>query len=224
MTTITRDPVVTTTDTRHTTPIEPTVALKRRTIDTVFVGVGAVLVMVLVVAGGLLTWGANFSKDYVNDELSSQNIAFPPAAALEEEGRTDLLPFAGHAVNTGPEAEAYASFINGHLEGIADGATYADLGDTERAASTAVETATADGASATEIAKLQGEADAISGQRNTLFKGETLRGLLLSAFAWSTVGRIAGIAAFAAFAAAGVMLVLVALGLRHHHKVVVQTR
>ena len=223
MTTITRDPVVTTTDTRST-PIEPTVALKRRTIDTVFVGVGAVLVMVLVVAGGLLTWGANFSKDYVNDELSSQNIAFPPAAALEEEGRTDLLPFAGHAVNTGPEAEAYASFINGHLEGIADGATYADLGDPERAASTAVETATADGASATEIAALQGEADAISGQRNTLFKGETLRGLLLSAFAWSTVGRIAGIAAFAAFAAAGVMLVLVALGLRHHHKVVVQTR
>ena len=116
MTTITRDPVVTTTDTRST-PIEPTVALKRRTIDTVFVGVGVVLVMVLVVAGGLLTWGANFSKDYVNDELSSQNIAFPPAAALEEEGRTDLLPFAGHAVNTGPEAEAYASFIDGHLEG-----------------------------------------------------------------------------------------------------------
>ena len=135
MTTITRDPVVTTTDTRpRSTPIEPTVALKRRTIDTVFVGVGAVLVVVLVVAGGLLTWGANFSKDYVNDELSSQNIAFPPAAALEEEGRTDLLPFAGHAVNTGPEAEAYASFINGHLEGIADGATFADLGDPERAA------------------------------------------------------------------------------------------
>ena len=154
----------------------------------------------------------------------SQNIAFPPAAALEEEGRTDLLPFAGHAVNTGPEAEAYASFINGHLEGIADGATFADLGDTERAANTAVETATADGASAAQIAELQGEADAITGQRNSLFKGETLRGLLLSAFAWSTVGRIAGIAAIAAFAAAGVMLVLVALGLRHHHKVVVQTR
>ena len=123
MTTITRDPVVTTTNGTRSTPTEPTVALKRRTIDTVFVGVGAVLVVVLVVAGGLLTWGANFSKDYVNDELSSQNIAFPPAAALTEEGRTDLLPFAGHAVNTGQEAEAYASFIDGHLQGIADGAT-----------------------------------------------------------------------------------------------------
>jgi len=200
------------------------VALKRRTIDTVFVGVGAVLVVVLVVAGGLLTWGANFSKDYVNDELSSQNISFPPAAALEADGRADLLPFAGHAVNTGEEAEAYASFIDGHLQGIAGGATYADLGDTVNEAKAAVETATADGADAATVAKLEGEAAALSGQRDSLFKGETLRGLLLSAFAWSTVGRIAGIAAFAAFAAAGVMLVLVALGLRHHHTVVVQTR
>jgi hypothetical protein len=223
MTTITRDPVVTANGTQST-QAEPTVALKRRTIDTVFVGVGAVLVVVLVVAGGLLTWGANFSKDYVNDELSSQNISFPPAAALEADGRADLLPFAGHAVNTGTEAEAYASFIDGHLQGIAGGATYADLGDTVNEAKAAVETATADGADAATITELEGEVAALSGQRDSLFKGETLRGLLLSAFAWSTVGRIAGIAAFAAFAAAGVMLVLVALGLRHHHKVVVQTR
>ena len=221
MTTITRDPLVTTPETDpQPAPAEATVALKRRTIDSVFVGVGAVLVVVLAVAGGLLMWGANFSKDYVNDELTSQNIAFPPAAVLQEQGRTDLVPFAGHAVNTGPEAEAYASFINGHLEAIADGATYADLGAPEGVANTAVETATANGASATEIAALQDKADGITAQRNTLFKGETLRGLLLSAFAWATVGRIAGFAAFAAFAAAGLMLVLVALGLRHHHKVV----
>ena len=195
-------------------------ALKRRTIDSVLIGLGAVVTVVLLVAGGLLTWGANFSNDYVNDELSSQNIAFPPTAALEEEGRTDLLPFAGHTVNTGPEAEAYASFIDGHLQGIADGATFADLGAVEREAEAAVEAATADGASAAEIAALEGDAAAVTGQRDSLFRGETLRGLLLSAFAWSTVGRIAGIAAIVAFAAAGVMLVLVGFGLRHHHKVV----
>jgi len=159
---------------------------------------------------------------YVDDELSSQNISFPPAAALEEDGRTDLVKFAGQSVNTGPEAEAYASFIDGHLEGIADGATYADLGTPEREANGAVEAATASGASESEIAELEAKAAAITGQRNTLFKGETLRGLLLSAFAWSTVGRIAGIAAIAAFLAGGVMLLLVALGLRHHHKVATQ--
>ncbi len=199
---------------------EPVVALKRRTIDSILIAFGAVLTVALVVAGGLLSWGSSFSADYVNDELSSQNIAFPPAAALEEEGRTDLLELAGADVNTGPEAEAYASFIDGHLEGIADGATYADLGTPERAANAAVEAAKADGADAATIEELEGEAAAITGQRNTLFKGETLRGLLLSAFAWATVGQIAGYAAIGAFAAGAVMLLLVVLGIRHHHKVV----
>ena len=202
---------------------EPTVALKRRTIDSVLIGFGAVFTVVLLVAGALLTWGSNFAADYVDDELSSQNIAFPPAAALEEEGRTDLVKYADESVNTGPEAEAYASFINGHLMGIADGATYADLGTPEREANAAVETAVADGADAATIEGLEGEAAAISGQRNSLFKGETLRGLLLTAFAWATVGQIAGYAAIAAFAAGALMLVLVVLGLRHHHKVVQQS-
>jgi hypothetical protein len=201
---------------------EPVVSLKRRTIDSVLIAVGGVVTVVMFVAGGLLMWGANFAADYVDDELSSQNIAFPPAAALQEEGRTDLLKYADETVNTGPEAEAYASFINGHLQGIADGATFADLGAPEREANAAVEAAIADGADDATVADLEAEAAAITGQRNSLFKGETLRGLLLSAFAWSTVGRIAGFAAIAAFIAGGLMLVLVLLGLRHHHQVVVQ--
>jgi hypothetical protein len=205
------------------TPDEPVVALKRRTIDSVLIAFGAVATVAFLVAGALLLWGSNFAADYVDDELSSQNITFPPAEALEEEGRTDLLEFAGQDVNTGPEAEAYASFIDGHLQGIADGATFADLGTPEREANAAVEAAVADGADEATVAELEGEAAAISGQRNSLFKGETLRGLLLTAYAWATVGQIAGYAAFAAFAAGILMAVLVFLGIRHHHKVVVQT-
>jgi hypothetical protein len=203
-----------------TTHVEPLIALKRRTLDSILIGAGAVLTAALLVAGSLLTWGSTFASDYVNDELSSQNIAFPPAAALEEEGRTDLVKYAEQAVNTGPEAEAYASFINGHLEEVAGGQTFADLGTPERAAKAAVEAATADGSSEAVVADLQATADEISGQRNTLFKGETLRGLLLTAFAWSTVGRIAGYAAIGAFLAGAFMLVLVLVGMRHHHKVV----
>ena len=202
---------------------EPTVALKRRTIDSVLIAIGAVATVAFVVAGALLMWGSNFAADYVDDELASQNITFPPAAALEEEGRTDLLKFAGEKVNTGEEAEGYASFIDGHLQGIADGATYADLGTPEREANAAVEAAVAEGADDATIAELEGEAAAVSGQRNSLFKGETLRGLLLTAFAWATVGKIAGYAAVAAFVAAAAMLVLVLMGLRHHHKVVQQS-
>ena len=219
MTMHTESPTTTPTQGQTTTADLP-VVFKRRTMDTVLISFGAVLAVALLVAGSLLTWGAGFSDDYVHDELASQNITFPPAATLEEEGRTDLLKYAGQDLTTGKQAEAYAGYINGHLEGIADGATYAELGAPERETKAAVEAAKADGAGDAQVAELQREADAVSGQRNTLFKGETLRGLLLTAFAWSTVGSIAGYAAIAAFAAAAVMMVLVALGIRHHHKVV----
>lgn len=197
----------------------PVVALKRRTVDSVLIGLGVVVTLVLAVSGALLTWGNNFSEDYVRDELSSQQIFFSDAESLEAEGRTDLVKYAGVQVTTGEHAEAYASYIDHHLDDIADGMTYAELGGPERAAKAAVTEATESGASADEIAALQGEADAVAGQRNTLFKGETLRGLLLSAYAWSTIGRIAGIAATAAFLAAAAMAVLVVLGLFHHRKV-----
>ena len=222
MPTITRHEATTPSGERLLLTNEPVVALKRRTIDGVLIAFGVVLTAALLVAGALLTWGSSFSSDYVGDELSSQNITFPPADALTAQGREDLVKFAGQDVNTGAEAEGYASFINGHLAGIADGATYADLGGPETAAQDAVTAAKAQGASEAEIATLQSKADTISGQRNTLFKGETLRGLLLTAFAWSTVGRIAGYAAIGAFTAGGLMLVLVLLGLRHR-KVATQT-
>ena len=196
----------------------PVVALKRSTIDSVLIGFGVVAMAAFAVAGGLLMWGHNFSSDYVNRELSSQNISFPSADALVKGERADLVKYADAKVDTGVEAEAYASFINGHLAAIADGATYADLGAPESAAKADVAAAVKAGKSTEEVAALQAKADTITGQRNTMFKGETLRGLLLSAYAWSTVGTIAGYAAFGAFAAAAIMLVLVVLGLIHQRR------
>ena len=196
-------------------PVDDTVAIHRRTIDKILIGFGVVAALAFLVAGSLLLWGNRFASDYVGDELSSQNISFPAAAALEDQGRSDLVKYADQSVNTGKEAEAYASFINGHLEGIADGATYADLGTTEREAATAVTAAVDAGESQATIDKLQADADAVTAQRDSLFRGETLRGLLLSAYAWSTVGMIAGIAAIGAFLAAAVMTVLVVLGIVH---------
>lgn len=189
------------------------VRLPRRTIDKLLVGFGLIAAIVFAVAGGLLTWGANFSNDYVHDELSSQNVFFPDEASLIEEGRDDLVKYADEQVTTGPQAEAYASYIGGHLEGIADGQTYSEIDD--RGAAQAVEDAEASGASEAEIAELQATADQLKGQRDTLFKGETLRGLLLSSYAWSTIGRIAGIAAWVAYAGAVVLAGLVVAGLVH---------
>ena len=118
--------VVPTTDTAA--PAQPVVAVRRRTVDRVLIALGGVAAIVLAVAGGLLMWGSNFAHDYVHRELSSQNIVFPSADELSGQGRSDLVGFADEQVTTGNQAEAYASFINGHLQAVADGATYADSG------------------------------------------------------------------------------------------------
>jgi hypothetical protein len=207
--TMERVPVVTT----RRDDVDDVVELHRPSIDRVLIGFGLIAAMVFAVAGGLLTWGSNFAGDYVHDELSSQRVFFPDEASLREEGRDDLVEHAGEQVTTGGEAEAYASFIDGHLQGIADGKTYAEIDD--RGAAQAVEDAKAAGASEDEVADLQATADQLKGQRDSLFRGETLRGLLLSSYAWATIGEIAGIAAWVAFAGALVMGGLVVAGIVH---------
>lgn len=194
-------------------PVRDAVTLRRRTIDRILIGFGVIATLAFVIAGGLLTWGASFSNDYVHDELASQNITFPTAEELRAEGRDDLVDWAGEDVTTGDEAEAYASYIQGHLEETADGQTYSQIDD--RAARDAVDEARESGASEDEIAELEATAEQLTAQRETLFKGETLRGLLLSAYAWSTVGTIAAYAAIGAFAAAALMAALVIAGLVH---------
>lgn len=197
------------------TATETPIRLTRHRLDVILTAVGALTTVVLLVAGALLTWGSSFSGDYVSRELSAQNISFPDQASLEQQGRDDLVPYAGEKVTTGDQAEAYASFIAGHVAAVADGATYADLGGPERAAKAAVTEAAANGAPAAEIADLQAKADTISEQRETIFRGEMLRGALLNTYAWDTVGRIAGIAAIAAFVTGAVMALLTVAGALH---------
>jgi len=189
------------------------VQIHRRSIDKVLIGMGVIATIVFAAAGGLLMWGANFADDYVHRELASQNVFFPEADELREEGRGDLVEFAGEQVTTGTGAEAYASYINGHLRGIADGKTYSEIDD--RGAAAAVSEARSAGASEAEIADLQATADTLRAQRDSLFRGETLRGLLLSSYAWATIGTIAWIAAWVAFGGAALMAGLVVAGIVH---------
>jgi hypothetical protein len=60
---------------------------------------------------------------------------------------------------------------------------------------------------------------ALQAQVATVFKGTTLRSMLLNAYAFGTMGMIAGIAAIAAFIAAAVMLILGGLGLAYARRV-----
>jgi hypothetical protein len=191
------------------------IKVTRRRLDLVLSLFGVLTTAVLVVAGGLLAWGASFAGDYVSDELTAQNITFPDADALTGQGRDDLVDFAGEQVSTGEEAEAYASYIQGHVEEIAGGMTYAELGGPERAAEAALTEAVATGASEEEIAVLEEEAAAVTEQRESIFRGEMLRGALLNTFAWSTIGNIAGIASVVAFVSAALMAILTVLGFLH---------
>jgi hypothetical protein len=209
---------------------EDLVRLPRRRIDRFLIAFGIIAAVVFAVAGGLLTWGANFADDYVHDELSSQHITFADEASLREEGREDLVQYAGEEVTTGAQAEAFAGYIGGHLEETGreaatvaadaglieptdEALTYAQVPDRDAAAK--VDELTESGADEADIAAAQEVADELRSSRDSLFRGETLRGLLLSSYAWWTIGRIAGIAAWVAFAGAAVMAALVVAGLVH---------
>ena len=194
------------------------VTITRGRIDAILVAFGVVAAVFLLVAGGLLTWGSTFATDYVERELAAQNISFPPAEALAEEGRDDLTQYGGEQVDTGAEAEAYASYIAGHVEEIGGGLTFSELREPQVAAQEALAAAVESEAPAAEVAELQADLDEVNGQRETVFQGEVLRGTLLSTYAWATIAQIAGIAAVVAFVAAAVMLVLVVLGAVHLRK------
>lgn len=208
-----------TTNNNQDSGIEDIIRIPREKLDKLLIAVGAVAALVFAVAGGLLSWGAGFSNDYVHDELGSQNITIPDEATLNaddsltDDEREALLEFAGEPLTTGVQAQAYAGMIGAHVRKNTGGQTYAELGGPETAARNALTEAQESGASDEEIAELDAEYKRVQGQRDMAFRGETLRGLLLSSFAWYTIGQIAGIAAWVAYGAAIVMAVLVVLGL-----------
>ena len=52
--------------------------MKRKTFDALLTSGGLVLAIVLLCAGGLLTWASSFIGDQVKTQLSEQQIFFPP--------------------------------------------------------------------------------------------------------------------------------------------------
>jgi hypothetical protein len=193
--------------------------MKRRTLDILFSIGGLVLAALLVIAGIVLNSNASFANDYVEDQLTAQQITFKPADALTEEERAQpcLVDYAGQQLTTGKQAECYANnFIGLHLQSVADGQTYAELGAPQAALREQV--AQAEEANDPALPELQAQLDQINQQRDTLFRGETLRGLLLTSFGFSEFGAKAAQAATVAYIAAFVMFVLALAGFAHAAK------
>ncbi len=162
--------------------------------------IGSVLFLVLSVGSGLLLWGSGFAHHMVHTQLSEQQIKFPPkgSAGLDPKEFPGLQRYAGQAVDSGPKAKAYADqFIKVHLKGIAGGQTYSQV----------------------SAASLANPNDAkLAGEVQTLFRGETLRGLLLYAWGWSVVGLIAYWSGIAALLGAIAVLFGLVLGFVTHER------
>lgn len=195
--------------------------MKRRTLDILFSAGGITAAVLLLVFGFVLKGEADFATDYVADQLGEQAIYFTPAEFLsEEEAEAECLVEYGtgeeadRLMQTGEQAECYANhYIGLHVSHATGGLSYAELGTPQRALRAQITEAKE--ANADNVEELEAELAAIDGQRETAFKGETLRGLLLTTYGFSIIGAKAALAATVAFIAAGLMAVLSIAGFFH---------
>lgn len=175
----------------------------RATLDKLISWTGLLLAVVLLVAGGLLTWASSFAGSQVHDQLAMQDITMPAKAALETPAQHKALDkYAGQKLTTGPQAKAFANhFILVHMNAASGNKTYEQVSGEFLALSDA-QKASPDGQKLGQL-------------RQTLFMGDTLRGLLLYGYAFATIGTIAGYAAIVSFVGAGLLLILGIVGLIH---------
>jgi hypothetical protein len=177
----------------------------RSAFDKLISWTGLALAAVLLVAGGLLTWANTFIDNQVHDQLVMQGITMPEGDAIADLPKADreaLEKYAGSTLDTGPEAKAFADhYILVHMNASSDGRTYEEVSG-EFIGLSDEEKASPDG-------------QALGQLRQTLFMGNTLRGLLLYGYAFATMGTIAGIAAISSFVGGALLLVLAGLGLWH---------
>ena len=140
----------------------------------------------MIVAGILALIGGSYAHKVVHDQLVPQKIHFAPAGspALPPQ----IASYAGKPVLDGSAAKVFADkYIAVHLKKVAGGQTYAQVSAQSLAAPTN---------------------KVLAEQTQTLFRGETLRGLLLQAWGWGKVGTIALIAGWALIGIGLILLML----------------
>lgn len=182
--------------------------MKRRTFDRIVTFLGFGLAALFLIGSALLNWGANFASQSVTDQLSNQNISFPAEAGMPAATKDKLAKWAEKQVTTGEMARDYADlYIWEHMKAasvavLGKPLTYSEVSSQYMALT---RSGNADPAQVAKVGDL----------RQTLFMGNTLRGLLLQAFAFWQLGEIAHIAALSFLVGGIVMLLLSIAGLIH---------
>ena len=182
--------------------------MRRKTFDTLLSAAGLALAAILVIAGSLLLWGSTYVHNTVHNQLAAQQIYFPPQAAFAHpKAGTEITPsmvpsvsqYAGQQLLTGQQAQAYADhFIAVHIANMSGGKTYSQL-------------------SAASLA--QPNNTKLAGLVSTVFKGESLRGMLLNAYGWWKASQIMYIAALTAYGLAGLALIASGIGFARGRRV-----
>jgi len=164
---------------------------EKRIAAGIYARLSMIAAVALVAVAGVAWFAGDFAKSQVKTELGAQNIYFPEkgSAALDPKEFPDLQQYAGQKVDDGPKAQAYANgFIGRHLKKTAAGKTYAEI---------------------SSLAMKDPENTKLQQQKQTLFQGETLRGLLLGdGYGYWTIGNIAQCVALVMLAAAVVLAMI----------------
>ncbi len=152
-----------------------------------------VLGVILLAVGVFALVAGLYAHNYVSSQLSQEKITMPAEAAyktLPQASQDALAPYAGQSMTTGDQAQAYANhYIWVHMQNgcaavkdangnavpavPADMCNYAGVGGVANATTDATQKA------------------AYTAVRGTLFQGDTLRTMLLTAYAFWLVGTIA---------------------------------
>jgi hypothetical protein len=138
------------------------------------------LIVILGAVAGFTLWASSYVQSSVTTQLAAQNITFPAynsasIKALPAVDATAMNQFAGQKLTTGPQAEVWANnFMKVHLSAMP---TY----DAASAAARANPTNAKDAATLT-----------------TVFEGTMLRGTLLNAYGWWSLGTYTGFAGISA--------------------------
>jgi hypothetical protein len=166
--------------------------MRRITFDKLLGTAGVALGVILFAVGGLLLWGSAYVHNTVTNQLAAQQVFFPPAAAFAHpKAGTEITPsmipsvsqYAGQQLLTGQQAEAYADhFIAVHLQEIGAGKTYSQLSSEAMA-----------------LPPASKQYAALEAQVQTVFRGDTLRSMLLNAYGWWKVSQITYIISLASF-------------------------
>jgi hypothetical protein len=162
--------------------------MRRTTFDKLLGWIGSGLGVALLAVGGLLLWGSAYVHNTVQGQLAAQQITFPSASAFAHaKAGTEITPsmipsvsqYAGQQLLTGQQAEAYADhFIAVHVANMTGGKTYSQM---------------------SALSMAQPNNTQLAATVNTVFKGETLRSMLLNAYGWWKVSQITYIISLAAF-------------------------